>query len=78
MNVSKENNKKMIDKLDRNMVQRSYDYLLNQIQELEEKKQAAIDMQSPAGYSLARKIEAQILKKREELEGVKYALDNMT
>ena len=64
-------------KFDRNVVQQTYDFMLNDIKKLMNKKEQAIS-QGGMGYMMAELIDAQIKQKQEELEHIKYALNNMT
>lgn len=64
--------------LDRSMVQRCYEYAVDEIKALESKKEQALAMGNAAGYHLAKIIDGQIKKRQEELDSIKYALDNMT
>lgn len=64
--------------LDRDTVLKCYNDYLNQIRELEEKRQAAMEIPYPVGKQLAKKIDSQLLKMKQELAGLQYALNNMT
>ena len=68
----------MNNQLDRDMVLKCYNGYLNQIRELEEKRQAAMDIQNPVGEQLVKTIDSQLLEMKKELAGLQYALDNMT
>ena len=65
-------------KIDKRLVQQSYDYLINEIENLKRKKIQALSLGNAVGYQLAKTIDGQIEAKQEELEGVEYALHNMT
>lgn len=63
---------------DREMIQQIYDNYLKEIRDLKEKKEAAVNLQNPTGRQMTKLIDAKIRKIEEELEGIKYALNNMT
>lgn len=65
-------------KIDKRLVQQSYDYLINEIENLKRKKIQALSLGNAVGYQLAKMIDGQIEAKQEELESVEYALHNMT
>lgn len=65
-------------KFDGELVKQTYDGLSNNLKELEEKKASALVMNTPVGYMIAESLDVQIMKQREKLENVKYALDYMT
>ena len=67
----------MNDKLNQNMVKDCYNYLYDDIKAWENKKEQALATGTVVGYRLAKMIDERIRKKQEELEYLKYALDNM-
>ena len=63
---------------DKRMVKQCYDSYIDYIKDLESKKQQALSFGNAAGYQIAKMIDKQIEERKEELEGIKYALYNMT